>query len=122
MGSLIGQQTHSRRDMAESLEQTPDLVAEVGGVLAHEGGDDIRQGDIDLIMALLRTRTRRDAARVAGVSEPTVYRRLQDPAFQRHYRKAHALLLQERIMELRHDPLDQAIRALGAARRAGGGA
>jgi hypothetical protein len=106
--------------MAEWLEQTPDLVAEVAGVLAHEDGDDIRQGDIDLIMALPRTRTRRAAARLAGVSEPTVYRRLQDPAFRQRYRKAHDLLLQERVMELRHDPLDQAIRQLGAARHGGG--
>jgi hypothetical protein len=102
--------------VAEWLEQTPDLVAEVAGVVAQEDGDDIRQGDIDLIMALLRTRTRRDAARQAGVSEPTVYRRLQDPAFRRCYRKAHDLLLQERVMQLRHDPLDKAVRELGGAR------
>jgi hypothetical protein len=107
--------------MAELPEQTPDLVVEVGGVLAHEDGDDIHQYDIDLIMALLRTRTRRAAARLARVSEPTVYRRLQDPVFRRAYRKARDLLLQERVMELRHDPLDQAVGQLGAPYPAGPG-
>jgi hypothetical protein len=47
---------------------------------------DLKPGDIDLIVALLLSHTKRDAARMADVSEATLYRRLQDPAFQQALR------------------------------------
>jgi hypothetical protein len=43
----------------------------------------LRQGDIDLIAALLVTRTVRAAAALSGTSEATARRRAKDPVFQR---------------------------------------
>jgi hypothetical protein len=45
-----------------------------------ENGSDL--ADAPLVIALAAGRSRRDAAESAGVSERTVYRRLEDPGFR----------------------------------------
>jgi hypothetical protein len=54
----------------------------------------------DVLTALMQTATIRDAARVAQVSESTIYNYKRDPAFRDAYRKA------------RRDALEQARRGL----------
>jgi hypothetical protein len=75
-------------------ESTPDLAAEVGEVLDQEDLG-LRQGDVKIIVALLKTSTRWDAARLAKVSERTLYRRLRNPKFRRALDMAEKLFLQE---------------------------
>jgi site-specific DNA-adenine methylase len=71
-----------------------ELLECVEAVLAEEPSK-LRQGDERLILALAATRTRRDAARMAGVSEMTIYRRLRCQAFARVLTMTRALVLQE---------------------------
>ena len=51
-------------------------------------GGDRRMADIALIAALAGGATVAEAAKTAGVSERTAFRRLQDPAFQERLREA----------------------------------
>jgi hypothetical protein len=77
-----------------SVPTSRQLLECVEATLA-EGPTKLRQGDERLILALASTRTRRDAARMAGVSEMTIYRRLRCAAFARVLALTRALVLQE---------------------------
>ena len=62
--------------------------------MADRGRHKGREGaDPALVAALAAGRTAQDAAREAGVSERTVYRRLDDPAFKRRVEEAKAEML-----------------------------
>jgi hypothetical protein len=54
----------------------------------------------DLILTLLSSPTKREAARRLGISEATLYRRLQDPAVREAYRKARMDSLAETTASL----------------------
>ena len=56
--------------------------------------------DAALVAALAAGRTAQDAAREAGVSERTVYRRLDDPAFKRQVDEARAEMLARAVAML----------------------
>jgi hypothetical protein len=73
-------------DPAEVLEERP-----------PDNGPDLRQGDVDLIAALLMTRTHRDAAQLAGISEATLYRRLKNAGFRRALLDAQSRYLEETV-------------------------
>jgi hypothetical protein len=71
---------HARQQFQQSVMPDP------GRTVKALPADDVaalRQGDIDLIAALLVTRTVRAAAALSGTSEATARRRAKDPAFQR---------------------------------------
>jgi hypothetical protein len=95
--------------MQELLDQLPD-AAEATQEPALQDAASLRQGDTDLIAALLVTRTIRDAARLAGIGEATVYRRMKDAAFQRAWREAKQRYHQETIDGLaRRERVKQAL-------------
>jgi hypothetical protein len=89
--------------MAVELQETArDAAANVAGVLREEDFEALKQGDVEIICPLLKTRTKRDAAAtMAGVSEVTVYRRLADAAFRRVYCRAKQLYWQEAVWDCR---------------------
>jgi hypothetical protein len=62
-----------------------------------------------VIVALLTTRTVRDAARKCALSEPTLYRLLQLPEFKAQYRAARRELVEQTITQLQRDGADAAI-------------
>jgi hypothetical protein len=80
--------------MPELQEQLPDTPA-AAAALPPDATAGLRPGDLQLIVAILDAPTLRDAARMAGVSEPTVYRRSKGPAFQRALWAARKLFLAE---------------------------
>jgi AcrR family transcriptional regulator len=53
-----------------------------------------------LIAALLETASIREAAKASGMSEATVFRRLQDKDFQTEYRSARRQVVERSIAEL----------------------
>ena len=61
---------------------------------------DRRKRDSALIAALAGGATIRDAAAVAGVSESTVHRRLDDPDFRRRVADARAEMLSRAVSQL----------------------
>ena len=61
---------------------------------------DRRKGDSALIAALAGGATIRDAAKLAGVGETTVYRRLDDPDFRRRVADARAEMLSQAVGQL----------------------
>jgi hypothetical protein len=63
---------------------------------------DRKKADIQLVTALAAGATVEAAAKVAGVSEPTVYRRLREPAFR------------QRVAELRDEMVARAVARLSA--------
>jgi hypothetical protein len=68
--------------MPQLQEQLPDAPATVAALPADEMAG-LRPGDLQLIVATLDAPTLREAARLAGVSEATAYRRSKCPSFQR---------------------------------------
>jgi len=72
-----------------------------------------RKGDAGLITALAGGRTIRDAARTSGVSEATVYRRLEDPAFRQRVAEARGKLVDNALGQLA-DASTQAVATLRA--------
>jgi hypothetical protein len=76
-------------------ETTPDTAAEVGEVLAGQDDLHLRQGDVRIIVALLKTSRRQDAVPLSGVSRATLYRRLGQPYFRRALQVAEKLHLHE---------------------------
>src|SRR5690348_2319722 len=78
----------------------PHEAVEAAGAAAHEAAAGLGQGDVRIICALLLTGTRRDAARLAGVAEATLYRRLAEPGFRRAYQEAQRLLLEEAVFKM----------------------
>jgi hypothetical protein len=70
-------------------------VLEAVETVLAENPTQLRQGDERLVLALAATRTRREAAELAGVSEPTIYRRLKCEAFAKVLAMTRALVLQE---------------------------
>ncbi len=56
-----------------------------------------------VLVALLHHGAVRAAAKEAGVSEATVFRYLQDPEFQAHYRDARRQLVETAIAQLQSD-------------------
>jgi hypothetical protein len=64
----------------------------------------LRPGDVELIAALVTCRTQREAAREAGVSEATMYRRAKSTAFQHALREARREYLSQTIgaLAVRH--------------------
>jgi hypothetical protein len=72
------------RHAMQQFQQT--VMPDPGRAVEALPADDVaalRQGDIDLIAALLVTRTVRAAAALSGVSEATARRRAKDRGFQR---------------------------------------
>src|SRR6266540_2460033 len=59
-----------------------------------------RKGDSALVAALAAGRTVRDAAKTAGVSEATAYRRVQEPAFRQAVTEARAKLIETAVGQL----------------------
>ncbi len=72
------------------------IPADPGDLMAHPDRT-WRKGDLELLIALAKGSTRRDAARSAGVSERTAYRRLADPQFQTQLDTLRQRLLTARI-------------------------
>jgi molybdenum-dependent DNA-binding transcriptional regulator ModE len=78
-------------------------MGKVYGLADHEGGrqelagNDNQKGDLALLTALAAGSSIKDAAKVAGISERTAHRRLEDLEFQ------------ERIAELRTQLLSKAV-------------
>jgi hypothetical protein len=70
-------------------------VLEAVQTVLAENPTQLRQGDERLVLALAATRTRREAAELAGVSEPTIYRRLKCQAFAKVLVLVRALIVQE---------------------------
>lgn len=66
----------------------------------------LRPGDVELIAALVTCRTQRDAARQAGISKATLYRRAKCPAFQHALREARREYLRQTIGALAGRPRD----------------
>ncbi len=62
-----------------------------------------------VIVALLTTRTVRDAAKKCALSEPTLYRLLQLPEFKVKYRAARRELVENTITQLQRDGADAAL-------------
>ena len=56
-----------------------------------------------LLLALAGGATVAEAARQAGVSEPTVYRRLRDTAFARHLAEARGAVIRQAVGRLARD-------------------
>src|SRR3954464_15182527 len=71
-------------------------------------------GDVVLVAALAGGATYEDAAKRAGVSERTVRRRLDDPAFKRQVDEARAEMLSQATARLTSAALDavEALRGL----------
>jgi hypothetical protein len=84
----------SRGRMPELQEQLPGAPAVAAGLPPDEMAG-LRPGDLQLIVAILDAPTLRDAARLAGVSEATAYRRSKCPTFQRALWAARKLYLRE---------------------------
>lgn len=59
-----------------------------------------KKGDVDLIAALAAGATVADAARSAGVSSRTAFRRLQDPDFRREVQAVRTALLSQTVGRL----------------------
>lgn len=60
-----------------------------------------RHGADDQLIALLAGgATNADAAKSAGISERTVYRRMQDPAFRQRVTEARASLIERAVAQL----------------------
>lgn len=76
-----------------------------------KGGITIRS-DEKILAALLSTFTVKQAARESGISESTIYRRLQDPVFSERYHKARLDMLKNHVSTL-HGYLGAAINTLG---------
>ena len=55
-----------------------------------------------VIAALLSTATVRDAAKVAGVSETTVYRMMQDPVFAESYKQVRQQFVANALEGIQH--------------------
>ena len=72
-----------------------------------------QKGDSPLVAALAGGATVRDAARQAGVSERTVYRRLDDPEFSRGVTEARAELV-TRAVAMLAEAGTEAVRTLRA--------
>jgi hypothetical protein len=72
-----------------------------------------RKGDAGLVTALAGGQTIRDAARASGVSEATVYRRLEDPAFRQQVAEARGKLIDGALGQLA-DASTQAVTTLRA--------
>ena len=60
-------------------------------------GGDRHRADTALVAAIASGATVADAARLAGVSERTVRRRLSDPAFRAELSRAHSAMLESTI-------------------------
>ena len=60
-------------------------------------GGDRRNADLALVAALAGGATVQEAARTAGVSESTAYRRLNDPAFRQRVAEARSEMLSRAI-------------------------
>lgn len=56
--------------------------------------------DLEIIKCILTTRSNRDAAKCAGCSERTLYRRLDDPAFKTALAAAETKILADVTAEL----------------------
>ena len=63
-------------------------------------GGDRRDADQALIAALAAGATKQEAARLVGVGERTVYRRLEDPRFRRRVDEARAELVNRAVGSL----------------------
>ncbi len=63
-------------------------------------GGDRKSADAALIAALATGATRQEAAKAAGISETTVYRRLADPAFRRRVNDARSELIDAAVGRL----------------------
>ena len=59
-----------------------------------------QKGDSALIVALAGGRSVEDAARTAGVSRPTVYRRLEEPDFRKRVAEARSEMLARAVGNL----------------------
>jgi type II secretory pathway component PulF len=70
----------------------------MSGNVTHIGN--WKKGDAALIVALAKGLTARSAATEAGLSERTVYRRLQDPAFRQAVDAARSQLVSETLGRL----------------------
>ena len=70
-----------------------------------------RKGDLELLVALAKGSTRRDAARAAGISERTAYRRLADPQFRTQLDTLRQRLLTARIQHEATPPPENAAAA-----------
>ena len=62
--------------------------------------DDVPAKQQRAIDALLRNPTTRAAARAAGVSEPTIFRWMNEPAFAKAYREARGRILESTLSAL----------------------
>ena len=63
-------------------------------------GGDRRNADDILVAALAAGKTKQEAARLVGVGERTVYRRLEDPRFRRRVNEARAELVSRAVGSL----------------------
>ena len=71
-----------------------------GGDRQAVAGGDRRSADDVLVAALAAGSTKQEAARLAGVGERTVYRRLDDPQFRRRIEQARAELVGQTVGRL----------------------
>ena len=63
-------------------------------------GGDRRDADQALVAALAAGATKQEAARLAGVGERTIYRRLEDPDFRRRVDQARSELVTQAVGRL----------------------
>jgi hypothetical protein len=83
------------------------ISTDLGNPLAHSDRR-WRAGDLELLIALAKGSTHRDAARFAGVSERTAHRRLAEPSFRTQLDTLRHRFLTARIQHEATAPLEGA--------------
>lgn len=78
--------------------------------------DELEKDDIDLLpekqqaalVALLKSKSIKEAAGSAGVSDSTLYRFLRDPLFTEHYQRVRRQVVEAAVLRLQSDAADAA--------------
>src|SRR5215213_2822305 len=79
----VGEHAHANGEQVTPGRETWQVMA----------GGDRRDADQALVAALAAGATKQEAARLAGVGERTIYRRLEDPDFRRRVDQARGELV-----------------------------